>query len=172
MFERGKGERAEGPVAVEITLEDGRTLQGKLIVPAGRSLTEILNGSLAFVEFQPTGAERMFIAKTAVQCVTPTNVPPAPDLWAGPTQGDGFDPYAILGIDPSSTREHAREAYLRLAKAYHPDRYAAIEMPREVRDYLAIMVRRINAAHDALQAKERHAAKQQEAMFAKAGHSQ
>jgi DnaJ-like protein len=172
MFERGKGDRAERPVAVEITLHDGRALQGKLIVPTGRPLTEVLNGSLVFVEFQPIGAERMFIAKTAVQCVTPTNVPPAPELWAGPTQGENFDPYAILGIDPSSTREHTREAYLKLAKAYHPDRYAATDLPQEVRDYLAVMVRRINAAHDALQTKQRHAANQQEPVFTKTGQGQ
>jgi hypothetical protein len=169
MFERGKGERAEGPVAVEITLEDGKRLQGKLIVPAGRSLAEALNGSLAFVEFQPHDGERTFIAKSALHCVTPTNVPPAADLWAGPTQGADFDPYAILGIDASSTREHAREAYLKLAKAYHPDRYAATDLPREVRDYLAVMVRRINAAHDALQAKQRHAVKHEDPVFTKAG---
>ena len=124
---------------------------------------------LAFVEFQPHDGERTFIAKSALHCVTPTNVPPAADLWAGPTQGADFDPYAILGIDASSTREHAREAYLKLAKAYHPDRYAATDLPREVRDYLAVMVRRINAAHDALQAKQRHAAKQEDPVFAKAG---
>ena len=75
-------------------------------------------------------------------------MPPAPDLWAGPTEGAGFDPFAVLGVAPELARDDAREAYLRLAKTYHPDRYASADLPREVRDYLAVMVRRINAAHD------------------------
>ena len=54
---------------------------------------------------------------------------------------------------PMRRREQAREAYLKLAKLYHPDRYAAADLPREVRDYLAVMVRRINAAHDAVQVR-------------------
>jgi DnaJ-domain-containing protein 1 len=171
MFERGKGDR-EGPVEVEIALRDGQRLKGKLILTPGRSLPEVLNGTATFVEFQPVDGEHTFIAKSALHCVTPTNVPPTPDLWAGPTQGTTFDPYAILGIDSDSTREQAREAYLELAKAYHPDRYAATDLPQEVRNYLAIMVRRINAAHDALQTEQRRTAGQHEPVFTKAGQGQ
>lgn len=171
MFERGKGDRA-GPVEVEIALEDGQRLNGKLVLPPGRSLPEVLNGSSAFIEFQPTGGAHMFIAKSALHCITPCNVPPAPDLWAGPTQGAAFDPYAILGVDRDAGREQIRDAYLKLAKAYHPDRYAAIELPHEVRTYLAVMVRRINAAHDALQTRDKNTASRSEPVFTKAGQGQ
>jgi hypothetical protein len=171
MFERGRGGR-EGPVEVEIALQDGRRLNGKLVLPPGRSLPEVLNGSATFIEFQPLDGEHMFIAKSAVNCVTPSNMPPAPDLWAGPTQGASFDPYSILGIDRGASREQVRDAYLKLAKAYHPDRHAAVELPHEVRTYLAVMVRRINAAHEALQAKEKHATNQKEPVFTKAGQGQ
>ena len=70
---------------------------------------------------------------------------------------------------PSATREHAREAYLRLAKAYHPDKYASADLPQEVRQYLSVMVRRINAAHDAVQARLQKKAAKQEAVFTKGG---
>src|SRR5437867_456671 len=45
--------------AVDITLQDGRELQGKLVVPMGRSLTTALNGGSAFVEFELPAGERM-----------------------------------------------------------------------------------------------------------------
>ena len=45
----------------------------------------------------------------------------------------------MLGLKPGATREETREAYLSLAKIYHPDLYMAAELPREVRDYLAAM---------------------------------
>jgi hypothetical protein len=168
MFERGK-DRA-GPVDVEIALGDGQTLGGKLIVPPGRTLTDVLNGAAAFIEFEPVEGGRMYLAKSALHSVTPSNIPAAPDLWAGPTEGAGFDPFRVLGIDADATREHAREAYLRLAKTYHPDRNAAADLPRKVRDYLAAMVRRINAANDAVQARLQKKSAKQEPVFTKQGH--
>ena len=53
---------------MEVILGDGRKLQGK-VLPPDRALAEILNGAATFVEFEPVGDERMFIAKSAVQCV-------------------------------------------------------------------------------------------------------
>jgi hypothetical protein len=172
MFERGKGDRAEGPAAVEITLEGGQKLRGKLVVPPGRVLTELLNGSSAFVEFQPVDGERMFIAKTALQCVQPVHVAAAPKLSIANEDGKPFDPSAILGVAPGASREEVHEAYLKQAKMYHPDRYASAELPPEVRDYLAAMARRVNAAHDALESAQKRTTKREEPVFTKAGHGQ
>ena len=47
MFDRSN--RAEGPLNVHITLTDGRVLTGKFVVPPGRSLSEVLNSSSAFI---------------------------------------------------------------------------------------------------------------------------
>ena len=170
MFERGRGDKAaQGPVAVAITLEDGREFRGRLLIPVGRGLTDVLNGNASFVEFEPINGERMFIAKSALQSVTPIDVPAARTLWAGPTQGGDFNPFAILGVKPGSTRQEAHEAYIRLAKIYHPDRYATTELPLEVRDYLAVMARRINSAYEALEAPKKKEAAKAEAVFTKAG---
>jgi hypothetical protein len=168
MFERSKDSRA-GPVDVEIGLGDGRILNGKLVVPPGRTLPELLNSAAIFVEFEQLDGGRMFLAKAALHSVTPSNIPAAPDLWAGPTEGSGFDPFKVLGIGADATREHAREAYLRLAKAYHPDKHASADLPNEVRQYLSVMVRRINAAHDAVQARMQKKAAKQGAVFTKTG---
>jgi DnaJ-domain-containing protein 1 len=167
MFERGRG---DGAVAVEVVLDDGQKLQGK-VLPPDRALAEILNSTSGFLEFQPIGAERMFIAKSAVQCVRPVNAPSKPQLGAANGDEKPFDPSAILGVAPGASREEVHEAYLRQAKAYHPDRYAAAELPPEVREYLGAMARRINAAHDALESPHKHAA-QHEPIFTKAGYGQ
>jgi hypothetical protein len=174
MFDRGSGSSGggkQGPLEVEIAFRDGQKLTGMVVLPPGRVLAEVLNGAATFIEFKPTDGEQMFIAKSALHSLTPAaNTPPAPDLWAGPTEGARFDPYTILGIDKDSTREQARDAYLKLAKLYHPDRYASADLPREVRDYLAVMVRRINAAHDAVGSKMKKTAAVQEPIFTKSGH--
>jgi DnaJ-domain-containing protein 1 len=171
MFDRNK-DNTGGPTEVEIALSDGQMLNGKLTLPPGRSLPDFLNGAATFVEFQPVDGDRMFIAKSSVHSVRPApSMPAAPDLWAGPTEGSGFDPFKVLGIPADSSREDAREAYLNLAKCYHPDKYASADLPREVRDYLAVMVRRINAAYDTVQSQMKKKAAKQEPIFTKAGNS-
>ena len=171
MFERGKGER-EGPVAVEITLEDGQRLQGKLILPPGRKLTEVLNGTATFFEFQPLDGERMFIARTALQRVKPMDVSTAPKLPTANSDTSVFNPAAILGVAPDASREEVREAYLKLAKMYHPDRYASAALPPEVCEYLSAMARRVNAAYDTLHGAHNKRHGSDEPIFTKAGQGQ
>ena len=170
MFERGGRDRAEGPVSVEIVLEDGQQLYGKLIVPPGRALTDVLNSASTFVEFEPAEGDRMYIAKSALRAVKPLNVPDAPDLWAGPSEGSNFDPLAVLGLKHGASRADVREAYVSLAKVYHPDRYAAVELPHEVRSYLSVMARRVNAAYEALESAQKRKARREEPVFTRSGH--
>jgi len=169
MFERGRSDRAEGPVAVSIGLGDGRELIGRLLVPPGRTLTDLLNGAASFFEFEPAGGGRMFIARAALHSVKPADVPAAPELWAGPSEGGSFNPSAILGVKPGSPRAEVREAYLKLAKTYHPDRYAAADLPREVHAYLSAMARRINAAYQALETARQQQAARAEPLFTSTG---
>ena len=67
VFERSN--RTDGRLSVEITFRGGRRLSGRLVVPAGRTLSEALNGASAFIEFEPAGDQPIFIAKTALESV-------------------------------------------------------------------------------------------------------
>jgi hypothetical protein len=160
MFDRNRSDYNAEPqgVPVEATLADGKTARAKVLVPAGRSLADVLNGAGGFIEIELYGGERSFLAKDRLAWIKPVCVPRAPSLDAGPSAGSdarngdrgGFDPHAILGVRAGASRNEVRQAYLRLAKTYHPDRYASVELPAEVRDYLTAMARRVNAAHAAL----------------------
>jgi hypothetical protein len=68
MFDRSS--RADGPLVVQITLADGRELNGNLVAPPGRTLSEVLNGPMPFIEFESAGAPRTFIAKSRLEAVT------------------------------------------------------------------------------------------------------
>ena len=119
-------------------------------------MADVLNGRGAFLEFEPygggaqlhrQGAGRLHQAAGRAEAAEPQRAR-CSDL-------DGFDPFAVLGIQPGATREDIRQAYFALAKAYHPDRYATAELPTEVIEYLFAMARRINAAHAALNVEQK-----------------
>ncbi len=171
MFERNKIDNVPetSAVPVEIALTDGTIAKGKLLVAMGRSIADALNGTGSFVEFEPYGGEKSYVAKAQLTSVKLVGVPKAPNLKARLADPDGFDPHRVLGVPAGAGREEMRAAYFALAKTYHPDRYATAELPEEVRDYLAAMARRINAAHAALDVPERKRAARAEPVFTSQG---
>jgi DnaJ-like protein len=171
MFDRSKTDNAPGLTAmpVEAVFADGTIVRGKLLVPATKTLGDLLNGPGSFVEFEPYGGERTYVAKAQVASIKLLGVPKLPNLTARLRDLDGFDPFAVLGVAPGATRDEIREAYFALAKCYHPDRYATAELPTEVIEYLFAMARRINAAHAALNVEQKKQAARQEPVFTSAG---
>ncbi|MDX2257469.1 MAG: J domain-containing protein [Hyphomicrobiaceae bacterium] len=153
MFERNRVDNVhcdrETGVPVEVTFDDGRTARGKFIVAATRPIHDALNGPGLFIDFEPYGGEREMVAKASLRAVRLVNVPNASSL-SSRGRHDTFEPYEVLGLPHGSPWPAVREAYHRLSKLYHPDRYAAAELPDEVLTYMATMARRVNAAYAAL----------------------
>ena len=171
MFERNRVDNVPetNSIPVEVAFADGAVAKGKLLVPLGKSVADALNGTGSFVEFEPYGGERTYVAKAQLASVKLVGVPRLPNLESRLIDHDGFDPHRILGLSAAASREEVRTAYFTLAKAYHPDRYATAELPTEVRDYLAAMARRINAAHAALEVPQKRQAARAEPIFTSAG---
>jgi hypothetical protein len=46
-------------------------VNGKFVLPAGRTLAETLNGPSIFMEFEPVGEARSFVAKSALHAIKP-----------------------------------------------------------------------------------------------------
>lgn len=153
MFERNKIDNVEhSAVAVELTTVEGEAAKGKMFIPMGRNIFEVLNGAQTFLEFEPFGGERTYVAKAAIRNVRIMPTPRAPSLTNRLRETDGFDPYSVLGLPTQAPFEDVKAAFHKLSKLYHPDRYAGAELPDEVREYLAQMARRVNAAYTALEA--------------------
>jgi hypothetical protein len=151
MFDRSKGEVTDtSGVSVVLTLTDGTELKGRLAVPGGRAMADILNGTMQFLEFEEYAGARTYLAKHAIghiRLASPLRGQGLPRM----RDADAFDPYAILGLPLGARFEDVRSAYLAKAKTYHPDRYANAELPDEVKRYLEDMARRVNAAFSALE---------------------
>jgi hypothetical protein len=152
MFERNRIDTIEhNGLAVELTIDTGETVGGQLVVGAGRTLAQMLNGDGGFIEFEPWGGERVHLSKRSLRAVKLLQTPRPESLSGRINAMDGFDPYTILGVRKGVGLDEAKRAWHRLSMAYHPDRYAAAELPAEVTSYLAAMARRINAAYAALE---------------------
>lgn len=171
MFDRSRMENTPDLTAmpVEAVFADGTTARGKLLVPATKTMSEVLNGPGGFIEFEPYGEERTYISKAQLASIKLLGVPKLPNLNARLRDLDGFDPFAVLGIAPGAAKDEIRQAYVALAKNYHPDRYATAELPTEVIEYLFAMARRINAAHAALNVEQKKQAARAEPVFTSAG---
>ncbi|MEQ1696474.1 MAG: J domain-containing protein [Hyphomicrobiaceae bacterium] len=157
MFERnrvdnGANSQHLSAIPAELTLDDGEILTGQFLIQASRTFSDVLNGEGQFFEFEPFGKERRFVSKQAIRSVKLLQTGSANALNMRKPADGAFDPYVTLGLKADAEWEDVRHAYLRLAKAYHADRYASVALPVEVRDYLQAMSRRINAAYVALEA--------------------
>lgn len=170
MFDRSRADAVAEltGIPVEAAFADGAPVRGKLLVPNTKSVAEYLNGPGAFLEFEPYGGERTFIAKGQIKSIKLLGVPKLPNLNSRVRDLDGFDPHAVLGVQRGASREEVRQAYLAHAKAYHPDRYATAELPSEVIEYLFAMARRINVANDALNVEQKKQPMRAEPVFATA----
>lgn len=170
MFERNRSDvQEQGSIAVEIVLDDGSVVAGKLLISAMRTAFDVLNGPAQFLEFEPFEGERRFIAKSALKAVKLLAGARPLNLAQKLHDLDGFDPHMILGVKPADSWDDVRSAYLNRAKTYHPDRFANTELPVEVSNYLSGMLRRVNSAYSALeiahQARKVISTRQHEAVF-------
>ena len=170
MFERNRADTQEPvSVAVKVVFDDGNEMAGKLLIPASRSVFDVLQGPSLFLEFEPFEGERRYVAKSSMKTVTLLAGTRPKNLAQKARDMDGFDPHALLGVKPDAAWDDVRTAYLGLAKTYHPDRFASAELPTEVAGYMSAMSRRVNAAYAALelarQVQRAPAARMQDAVY-------
>lgn len=138
------------PVSVSVTLAGGQTLRGTLFVPKTKSLMEELNRGEAFVEFESYDGTRMFIARTNIASVKEFSIPRVDQLEKKVDMFGQFDAHQVLGISTTADKATVRHAYLNLAKTYHPDRFAQMDLPKEVFEYLSAVATRVNLAYSEL----------------------
>lgn len=154
MFERNKIDNSaqQTTVPAELVLEGGEVLKGRFLISVSRNIFDVLNGDGHFIEFETYQGERSLIARSTIKSVKLVSVSSANQLKGRVRETEGFDPHQVLGVTAETAFDDVRAAYLRLSKIYHPDRFHGVDLPAEVRDYLAAMARRINAAYAALEA--------------------
>ncbi len=137
-------------VAVLVVLADGTTIVGNLPKPRSKTLNEYLNYPNIFFEIERKDGSFVQISKSSVRSVEATDNPRVDQLAQETKKWESLEPYAVLGVQKSASKDELREAYLKLQRLYHPDRYIGTDLPTEVAEYIGGMARRINIAYSML----------------------
>jgi len=148
------------PIKVELFMTDGSRRIGVVLKPRDKTLREIFNqGHERFVDFDCAEYGETIVAKPSIMEIRPYDIKRDADNEAvknfeGKSASlERTDAYSLLGIQPGAKPDEIRAAYVKRARAYHPDRFGEIDIPSEIRIYLDAMARRINAAYSELNQK-------------------
>ena len=132
---------------VQITLNDGREIRARMVMRETRRVADEINEGGGFIELYPYGGDPIMLSKSAVQSICETNVPAADQLSNQDVMQGTFDPYELLGLPRGADYQTVRAAYHAKAKAYHPDRFSAMDVPDEILEYVCAVSRRLNVAY-------------------------
>lgn len=147
MFESSTN--APNRTLVSLGLATGKTMVVSLKLPLSGKLNDLLNNADQFLDVLGSDGEQFFLAKSLVQKVVVANPPKAGlNLNRRSSDRSHFNPWTVLGIAKDVSPDRLRAAYIALVKRYHPDRFANMDLPQEMKDYAAAMLARINMAYD------------------------
>jgi hypothetical protein len=151
MFERNKVDnRTAMTVAVQIVFVDGSMVTGRAPLAPNKGVHQLLEGSETFLFLELFDGEAAFVPKAeikALSLITPIRSQP---LKVIPQDAGDFDPHRVLGVPSEAPWEDVKQAYHRLTKLYHPDKYASVDLPPEVKSYIDNMSKLVNASFRAL----------------------
>ena len=132
-------------IAVEVTLADGTIMHGRAALDRGRSVHHLLGGDDAFLYLERADGDADFLPKSEIKGLKIIR-PVVPQPLRQPSPTSQFDPARVLGVPDDAPWNDVRAAYHRLLKAYHPDKFAGVDLPPEVAAYIDAKAKQINQA--------------------------
>jgi hypothetical protein len=148
MFHSNKSNAVRALVA--LTFVNGQSETVSVRLPLTSKLNDALNNPEAFLDVVDGAGKQYFVAKTNLLRVELIEVPKASQMNMQRRAGERevFNPYQVLGVADNADAETIRQAYHVKVKAYHPDRFTAVDLPKEMTEYAAAMLVRINLAYE------------------------
>lgn len=137
MFE-SDDKRHKSRIEAVVQLTDGSEITGVFFVTPQARITDLLNDSRTFLPIETTSGAIVVVGKAAILRVTPVKQDKSLD---------SPDPYGLLGIKSSVTREELRKAYHGLVRQYHPDHLTALGLPQPFLEFATGQTARINDAY-------------------------
>ncbi len=137
--------RTKTKVRVDLQLEDRSTLDGFVFCSQGERVSDILNDAREFLPFETHTKDIMMLRKGVITSILARE--------EGDRKKLVTDPFEVLGISPSSTRDEIRQAYHQKVRLYHPDKLTSLDLPEDITSYASDTLARINSAYDLIMRK-------------------
>ena len=152
MFESNESKAKSNRALVSVTLTGGEVMTVSVRLPLTSKLNDAVNGAEPFLDVLEGDGRQSFIAKHSIRRIELIDVPKINQMNQLRRNSDRtvFDPYTVLGVERSAGQPDIRQAYLQMVRKYHPDRFATFELPKEMTEYAAAMLVRVNLAHEHL----------------------
>jgi len=147
MFERNPIDNLNATaIAVEVRLKSGQVITGRAALDKGKSVHHLLRGEDDFLYVELSDGDADFVPKAAIEGMKIVR-PVIPQALRQPSHSDqGLDPARILGVNHDAPWAEIKAAYHQMLKAYHPDKYAGVDLPAEVATYLDAKAKQITQA--------------------------
>ncbi len=151
-------ERQKKAIKVSMETADGKVFDAELMIFTGETLAGVMNGASAFMEVIETDGTKSLIAKSFIQRISQRIDEEVNDeTGSGKWHHHAEDPYVVLGVPRDAPDKAVRTAYLKLARAYHPDKLAMLELAPAMMEYGQDILKKINVAYDMIVAERRKA---------------
>jgi DnaJ-domain-containing protein 1 len=128
------------PLLVEAQLADGTSVFGKVFLSSQGRLSDLLNDERDFLPFERADGSFMVLAKSQLRRISP--------MTTGEEAYKGDDPFKILGLSATATREDIKKAYRDLTMVHHPDRVRGLGFSGEYIELATRNMMRINEAYE------------------------
>ena len=150
MFESNESKAKSNRALVVLTLDDGSTATVSVRLSLSSKLSDTINNHEQFLDIQDADGKQTFLAKRCIRSIELLDVPKINQLNLQRRSSDRsqFDPYGALGVARGASPTDIRQAYHLMVRKYHPDRFATFDLPKEMVDYAAAMLVRVNLAYE------------------------
>jgi hypothetical protein len=152
MFNKSDPFEVQKRIRITLAMRSGEIETGSILIPAHHSLRQALNDAGPFIEIETAAGRHSFLLKTEVARIDPIGGESRQqareeDDWS---RFDAKDARLVLGVGAEASKEEMHAVWRELAKAYHPDRLAALGLPDEMLRHADRVLMRINAAYQRL----------------------
>jgi DnaJ-domain-containing protein 1 len=152
MFSKTDPTEVQKRVRITLAMRSGEIETGSILIPAHHSLRQSLNDAGPFIEIETSAGRHSFLLKTEVARIDPIggdDRPPSREGEVG-ARFDAKDARLVLGVGVDASHEELHAAWRELAKAYHPDRLAALGLPDALLRHADRILMQINTAYQRL----------------------
>ena len=120
---------------VQVQFDDGASVLGFVFLKQMQRVSDLLNDPRQFLPFQKSDGPIVYVRKATIANVIELK---QQDEHIAPS-----DPYEILGVSPSISKEDLKHAFHDLCNHYHPDRVQPLDLPADLSDLASSRLIRI-----------------------------